>query len=345
MEKYIAVDNVCAWPNLTRLPDGAIVANIFNQPCHGKWEGDVECWASQDDGRFWTLRGTPAPHEPGTNRMNVAAGLAANDDLIVLASGWNNRSPKGEGQANFSDATPLPPWVCRSTDGGRTWMQAEDVTPPEDKSARIIPFGDMVRLQDGALGVCIYSWQPPNEHNVYFYSSDDDGRSWAIRSVIQQGNINETTPLVLPNGNLLACARTLDDQHLELFRSTDHGHIWQREQALTGVMEHPAHLLNLNDGRILLTYGRRNKEEAPHFRGIGYRLSSDAGRTWTEPAALVESMHRPGMRWPHSDGGYPSNVQLDDGQILTAWYTSGVPGIHERYHMAAAIWSLESVRS
>ena len=61
MEHYIAIDNVCAWPNLTRLPDGAIVANIFNQPCHGKWEGDVECWASEDGGRFWSLRGTPAP--------------------------------------------------------------------------------------------------------------------------------------------------------------------------------------------------------------------------------------------------------------------------------------------
>jgi hypothetical protein len=45
------------------------------------------------------------------------------------------------------------------------------------------------------------------------------------------------------------------------------------------------------------------------------------------------------MRWPHSDGGYPSSVQLDDGEILTAWYTSTMPGVHERYHMAAAIWS------
>jgi Na+/melibiose symporter-like transporter len=37
----IAIDNVCAWPNLTKLPDGAIIATIFNQPCHGLWEGDV----------------------------------------------------------------------------------------------------------------------------------------------------------------------------------------------------------------------------------------------------------------------------------------------------------------
>jgi len=55
MERYIAIDNVCAWPNLTQMPDGTIIATIFNQPTHGGWEGDVECWASEDDGRTWHL--------------------------------------------------------------------------------------------------------------------------------------------------------------------------------------------------------------------------------------------------------------------------------------------------
>ena len=76
LERYVAVDNVCAWPNLTLLKDGTIVAAIFNHPSHGLAEGDVECWASTDGGRIWKLRGIPAPHEPGTNRMNVAAGTA-----------------------------------------------------------------------------------------------------------------------------------------------------------------------------------------------------------------------------------------------------------------------------
>lgn len=340
LEHYIAIDNVCAWPNLTQMPDGAIVATIFNQPCHGLWEGDVECWASADGGRLWELRGTPAPHEPGTNRMNVAAGLAANGDLIVIASGWTHRPRQGEGTAGHGgDARPLLPWVCRSIDGGRTWTRAETLAPPENKSARIIPFGDVVRLQDDTLGVCIYSWQPPDEHNCYFYSSADDGRTWAIRGVIQEQNINETTPLVLANGDLLACARTLDDQHLELFRSTDHGRTWTREQALTGAMQHPAHLLTLADGRILLTYGRRGNNN-PFFQGIGYRLSEDGGRTWSEPANLQDSGHRTDMKWPHSDGGYPASVQLDDGQIVTAWYSSAAPGVHERYHMGVAVWSL-----
>ena len=81
LKPVVAVDNVCAWPNLTLLDDGTIVATVFNQPCHGTVAGDVECWATKDQGATWRKVGTPAPHEPHTNRMNVAAGLANNGDL------------------------------------------------------------------------------------------------------------------------------------------------------------------------------------------------------------------------------------------------------------------------
>ena len=60
-ETHVAIQGVCAWPNLQKLPDGTIIATIFNQPCHGLWSGDVECWASTDEGRTWQLRGVPAP--------------------------------------------------------------------------------------------------------------------------------------------------------------------------------------------------------------------------------------------------------------------------------------------
>jgi len=43
LERYVAVDNVCAWPNLTVLRDGTIIATIFNSPSHGRVEGEVEC--------------------------------------------------------------------------------------------------------------------------------------------------------------------------------------------------------------------------------------------------------------------------------------------------------------
>jgi hypothetical protein len=329
MERYLAIDNVCAWPNLTKLPDGTLIASIFNQPCHGQWEGDVECWASEDGGRTWRLRGTPAPHEPGTNRMNVAAGLAGNGDLVVVASGWSHRPRKGEGAAwHDAPAHPLLPWVCRSTDGGCTWTQTETLLPPDGRSARIIPFGDIVQVPDGTLGVCIYSWQPPDEHSCYFYASADDGHTWTLRGVIQENDINETAPLVLPNGELLACARTLGDQHLELFRSIDHGRNWQHEQALSQGWQHPAHLLNLPDGRVLLTYGDRRDGH----KGVEVRVSDDAGHTWGSPRQLVAI--------EAADLGYPASALGNDGTLVTAWYCGDI-ATHTGYHMGAAVWSLE----
>ncbi len=324
-ERYVAVDNVCAWPNLTRMPDGTIMATIFNQPTHGGWEGDVECWASDDQGLTWSLRGVPAPHEPGTNRMNVAAGCGDDGTLIVLASGWSRRNPVGD-YSSPHEGEVLPVWVCRSHDGGRNWERTETVACPTGRSTHIIPFGDIVQLADRSFGVCIYSWSPPSEHNAYFHTSVDGGRSWNVRGSVREGNTNETTPLVLPDGRLLAVGRTLDDQHLELFDSADGGATWRQSGPVTLGMQHPGHLLRLRDGRVLLSYGIRNKG----LYGVGARLSSDEGKAWEPPRVLADFEIA-------TDGGYPSSVEADDGTIVTAYYSNRVPA-HQRYHMGITRW-------
>ena len=94
MSRYMAIDNVCAWPNLTMLPNGTIVAVIHNTPSHGQMEGSVECWVS-NNGEFWEMRGMPVQNDPNTVRMNVAAGLANNGDLLVITSGWTNEQQPG----------------------------------------------------------------------------------------------------------------------------------------------------------------------------------------------------------------------------------------------------------
>lgn len=333
MERYVAIDNVCAWPNLTLLPNGDLVATIFNQPTHGGWEGDVDCWASTDGGRIWTYRGTPAPHEPETNRMNVAAGLTNDGSLVVLASGWGNRPKPGthRGHRIPEESDILPMWVCRSADQGQTWTRSDaPVLPPPGGPTRLIPFGDVVKLADGTLGVCIYSWSPTTkEHNTYFYASDDDGRSWASRGTIRNGNINETTPVVLPDGRVLVAGRTLDDQHLDLLASDDHGTTWACLGAVTLGMQHPAGLLLLRDGKILLTYGIRNAG----LYGVGCRTSGDQGKTWSPPRVLVDFETA-------TDGGYPASVELADGTLITAYYCNRTKA-HHRYHVGILRWRLD----
>jgi hypothetical protein len=327
MERLIAIDNVCAWPNLTLLPDGAMVALIFNQPCHGTWEGDVECWASTDGGQLWERRSVVTAHEPGTNRFNLAAGLAHDGALVTIINGAAPVPPVGMPREQ-KPYRFLPNLVCRSYDGGRSWTSTESFTLP-DGTTEVIPFGDIERSPDGTLGVTGYTWRGGESNNALFFRSHDDGRTWREAVTIGADDYNETDILSLGDGRWLAAARTLRDGHLELFASTDGGQSWARQLPLTLPRQHPAHLLRLGDGRILITYGIRNRG----LYGIGARLSPDEGQSWGPPIVLVDLEDA-------TDGGYPSSVQLADGTIVTAYYANRVRA-HRRYHMGIVRWQAD----
>ncbi len=322
-KSYVAVDNVCAWPNLTVMPDGAIVATIYSLPSHGGGEGDAQCWASTDQGKTWTLRGTPAMHEPGTCRMNLAAGLARNDDLIVLCSGWDKRDMSAPRHTRI-----LKPWICRSSDGGRTWQVSRDF-PWEENMSEFIPFGDIIQANDGTLCVSGYAQTPGSTgytYHCYFLRSRDDGRTWTIESTIAKDH-NETALCQLADGTWLAAARV---SGMDIYVSGDNGKTWQA-QATTSTAQHPGHLLRLADGRLLLTHGDRR----PGARGVGVRISSNCGKTWSPVSTAIASSIS-------GDCGYPSSVQLADGRILTAYYSQRTP-IHPRYHMGVVFWSVDEV--
>lgn len=340
LERYIAIDNVCAWPNLTRLPDGSIATAIFNQPCHGHWQGDVDVHVSEDDGRLWQYRGTAAPHDGTTVRMNVAAGCAHNGDLVVLASGWGNHTMT-RAEHKLACAKPgfvldrgqtLRPWVCRSSDSGRTWQVDKDAFP-EREVDQFVPFGDIQLGEGNQLHACAYhrfgegSDQAKEYRSASFFTSEDDGRTWTETGNISNGDNNETTLLHLEGSRWMVASRTAVAKQLDQYISEDNGKTWQRDQQLSMPSQVPGHLLRLSDGRILLTYGVRN----PGCMGLHFRVSDDNAKTWSRPIALVT--------YPNCDHGYPSTVENKDGTLTTAWYAAKHPD-HNRYHMAVAIWKL-----
>ena len=350
MEQYIAIDNVCAWPNLTRLPNGDIVAVIFNQPTHGKWEGDVECWGSSNGGRIWEKRGTPAIHKPGTLRADVAVGLAGDGSLIVIVSGWKGRppaptrvgeEPKGE---NIDNNKALESLVCRSYDGGYTWshgggVQFHDMMKGE--KFPIIPFGDIIQLSDGRLAASFYrhimvdsvhqKYIKKQMRAVYMLYSEDDGWTWKDPSTIVKDDLwhNETDLICLENDRILAAARSDRKGVMDLFVSQDAGKTWDQRPPVAHGGGAPGHLLKLHDGSVLLTFGLRNKG----FHGVGARISKDEGENWEAPIYLVDFNG-------YYDGTYPSSVQIEDGSIVTAYYRKHAP-CHNRYHMGILIWKPE----
>ena len=328
IQRIVAVQNVCAWPNLTVLPDGTMAAVIFNRPSHGSMEGDVECWASAH-GQQWDRRSTITEHAPHTVRMNAAAGLAADGDFLVVCSGWTDqKQPNRPKQSPFRDDI-LRSWVCRSTDGGRTWTKSEDFPAPEAGWTEYVPFGDVLVAADRSLRMSCYHGRytdptassKTNAWRSWLFRSDDDGASWKPTTVIGPKN-NETFLFHSGETRWLAAAR-LDA--MELFRSDDDGRTWQGPQRVTARNEINAHLARLADGRLLMTYGNRVDQQF----GVLAKLSTDDGATWGRPLRLAHSNNR--------DCGYPSSVQRPDGQIVTAYYSKSAPEC-ERYHMGVAIW-------
>jgi photosystem II stability/assembly factor-like uncharacterized protein len=329
IQRFIAVDNVCSWPNLTQLRDGTIVSIIHNRPSHGQMEGDVECWASKG-GALWEKRGNPALNKPDTVRMNVAAGLAGNGDLIVLCSGWTNeKQPERPKQAAFRDGI-LNVQVCRSSDGGRTWTRRAEFPDNKPGWSPFIPFGDIVPAPDGSVRVSCYAGKLKEPAKSYktagwestYFRSDDDGWTWKKVSTIGPKH-NETTILHLDGRSWMAANRI---DAMELYRSDDDGATWQGPQRVTGRNEINGHLLRLKDGRLLLSYGNR---VAVGQWGVLAKFSADEGKTWSKPVRLIHSLER--------DCGYPSSVQRADGKIVTAYYSKSVAG-HNRYHMGVALW-------
>lgn len=343
----VAVEGVCAWPNLTQLPDGTIVALIYNQPSHGRMPGDVECWASEDGGETWTLRSVAAPRgSPEQNRMNVAAGLTADGDLILITSGW---SAPGDSTAWSNIGEVLSTWVCISKDGGYTWTIDRDGFPDGPDGRPIIPFGDIMPGADGRLRVPAYRGamredEPRPESDDPLVARAAGGQHWIVRGdgevwdepvpigepSSMPRDFTETAILHLGGGEWLAAAR-YGSGSLWIQTSDDDAATWTWGPRVTR-SGFPGHILRLDDNTLILSYGMRASDR----RGVEVMFSDDNGRSWSEAYRLLDT------REGNTDIGYPSSVLRQDGMIVTVYYEG-----HPRsgsYFMGAVVWDPAETR-
>lgn len=331
IEQVVAVKDVCAWPKLTLTPQGDLIAAIYNRPAHGVLPGDVDIYASTDAGRTWTKRGTATRHSGESARFNHSVGVARNGDLIVVSGGWtfHPRDDKGA----FKKKKLLRPTASRSSDGGRTWTISEKFPDGAD-GMTLVPFGNVETGADGALRVAAYSYNTTVQPRVdicYTAFSRDQGASWSLGSVVGQPAANETDILHLGSGRWLAAARDLgatgQRQHsTDIYASNDDAKTWRPLASPVGPSQHPADLLKLADGRVLLTIGDRRAD-----KGVNIHVSADAGKTWTDGARI--------SRGVSGDCGYPSTAQLPDGTLVTVFYAAQTTD-YDKYQMSAIRWRL-----
>lgn len=334
MNAAVVARECCAWPVLVRLPGDALGLVHFNRPSHGLVEGDLAALVSHDHGATWRDAGLAAPHAPGANRMHTAAGLDHAGRWLVLSTGFQLRAEGGYGELQ-------PPWVSRRETSSLkpdapTGVAAESAwtvnrAPPLAMLlAGATPHGRILALPDGRLAATFYRSEGrdrPSRAWVAF--SRDAGASWLDARELGRGDANEVVLLRRAADDWLAVVRTHVDHHLELHASNDEGATWSFRRDLTLPLQHPGDLTDLGEGRVLLTYGIRNRG----LMAIGARLSRDGGHKWGAPAVLYQFGEA-------ADCGYPSTVVCADGSLLTACYSDLSP-LHRGYHLLTLSWRLE----
>lgn len=225
-----------------------------------------------------------------------------------------------KGRFPDSEQPPTPLALVRSFDGGVTWGPSQDISlvdPPEDFGNRMATTAAILTLPSGELLMPIHN--PQGSHVI---RSRDDGKTWGEVTPIAVAEapiFEEPTLTQLHDGRLLAFLRADNggDGYLYQALSSDDGRTWTEPEHLN-LWGLPAHVLQLSDGRIVATYGYR---KIPC--GVRYCVARP-GLSWSiaDEYALRSDGHA------YGDLGYPSSVELPNGDVFTVYYITEEFGLH-----------------
>lgn len=309
------------WPTLAQRSNGELlVVCSGGRQAHVCPFGRVDLMRSQDEGKTWTfprtvLDGPIDDRDAGV--LETSKGSILITTFTSLAYEVHLKSKSGQEGSRWQGAhqrvnaaqrkEALGTWMIRSTDGGVTFSGRYRV--PVNS-----PHGP-VQLSDGRLlyaGKALWT-----EHNkVGVCESKDDGQTWSwlaeipIRQGDRHQNYHELHAVEAKDGRLIVQIRNHNQAHdRETLQceSRDGGKTWSTPRSI-GVWGLPSHLLRLRDDRLLMSYGYRR----PPF-GNQARLSEDHGKTWSAPITISND-------GPGGDLGYPSTVELKNGEFVTVWY-------------------------
>lgn len=315
------------WPTLARQKSGRLMLVWSGRrEAHVCPFGTVEWMTSDDNGKTWTWPRTlldSAIDDRDAGVLETAQGtiLVTTFSSLAYESGLNKAIDQkswpdeklnrwmSEGHRISAEQrkSQLGTWLLRSTDNGLTWSAKIDSLvnsphgPIQLSDGRILYAGKQLWLENPRIGVSV---------------SQDDGATWEWLAEIpardgdNPRDYHELHVVEATAGHLVCHIRNHNPKNnRETLQTESHdgGKTWTQPRSI-GVWGLPSHLLKLNDGRLLMSYGHRR---TPF--GNFARVSADQGKTWSAPITISDD-------GTSGDLGYPSTVQLDDGTLLTVWY-------------------------
>ena len=317
------------FPVIARLQNGEIAAVIRGGGAHMGRGGRLDLVFSSDDGETWSAPQTVV--EGPDDDRNPALGVAEDGTLVLAYVITRGYGPDGKIQKALIDGV----YVIRSTDHGKTWGAPSKID--NFPSQLVSPYGKIINIEDGGLLMHIYAEDDllgfgakEGRYYAYAFRSWDGGKTWDDISFISDG-FGEIGFLQTKEKKILAAMRAVDRSEggIHLSESTDNGKTWSRPLRVTFDSEHPADLIELADGRIIMTHGQRTRP-----MGVQALVSDDGGTTWKQKDKLA-------LAWqaPNRDTGYPSSLVRRDGKILTLYYqVDNLDNAPESASLRALIW-------
>ncbi|MBR7164811.1 MAG: exo-alpha-sialidase [Clostridia bacterium] len=317
-----------AWPTVTKGTDGTLyVGTSGHRLAHIDPFGKDLMYVSHDEGKSWTC-----PMIINDTWLDDRdAGLLAWGEGNLLLTFFNHpaekfyawerkgrphydvesalsRGMRDRWEAMAEELRPAGSWTRISRDNGKTWspIRRAPVTSPHGPCL----LGDGVLLYVGSvLG---------GNGTIEAHLSHDDGETWEYLSTIPRpadGNLDghyEPYALLMANGDVLVAVRYQDitvPGKLRIYTTISHdqGKTWEESHFLD-LLGAPAHMIQHSSGAVVMVYSRRCEPMGQYAR-----VSHDFGKTWGKDVLI-------GPEAPDWDHGYPSSVELKNGDILTVYY-------------------------
>jgi Neuraminidase (sialidase) len=298
------------FPVAIRLKNGDVLAVLRGGAAHIGVKGRLDLVRSTDGAKTWSAPWTAI--DESLDDRNPAMGQLRDGTIVLayaIAGNYDETGLRFKGGRN--DRIFDGVYLISSKDNGRTW--SKPVRDPVihkfyDGKGQVSPYGKIVQLADGTVLMAVYFEFFDERHNQSYVFRSKDGKTWG-EPVLLGTHFNETGIVALRDGRVLAAMRSEKGASLSIIESADKGRTWTAPQQITKDSEHPADLIQLADGRVLLVFGERN---AP--RGVHAMISAD-GRTWDNAKSIVLADDA-----PNTDCGYPSSVEVANGRVATLYY-------------------------
>ena len=312
-----------AWPTIARLQNGSICVGASGYRVeHICPFGKGVLAFSNDNGENYSK---PVPvFDTVLDDRDV--GLCAFGESGLIATSFNNtlefqmeNMPQTQECIDYVNSVPAED---EARDLGINYRISNDYGKtfgPILKSPISSPHGPTV-LNDGTV---LWVGRRLGIHNhMYAYTINTTTGEMALRGELGINKYEEFNNLYcyephaiqLPDGKII-CHLRVENAEETLFtlyqtESTDNGVTWSKPHQIIGDDSGaPAHILRHSSGTLITTYSHRKR---PY--GIWASFSYDNGESWCDESIIHHA-------YETDDLGYPSTIELDSGELITAFYT------------------------